>query len=220
MDHASARAGVLIPTFQSLISGLLAGLVVLAGSLVWGYSSGWALLAGAVVACWSWLLLLGRWHRIAAHLAGIKEPEPVERPNPSDVVRVELISDNGHSWQFADLPTDRERLEKLARGVVQGTGLSEGVWTGSQGPYSLAEFRALRAELIKRGVVRWVNPRSHNQGVVPSPAGLRVFAHIAQAPVGDLRTRTHARGLQSTRTIQGFMLDSRAFSIKEKAPRC
>jgi hypothetical protein len=102
-----------------------------------------------------------------------------------DVVRVELTNplDAGYQQtQLIDLPTDRERLELLARGLLAGLPFSEAQWSGGQGIFTRSEFSQLRAELIKRGLASWNNPHTNARGAQLTPSGRAIMRRLGGAP--------------------------------------
>lgn len=176
-----------VPALQAVISGTLAG--VLGGVAILATRApvnGWAAVAvGVVVAAgtWAWLL---RDHR--ALLRNVetytrRDSAPVQ-PAQASTVRLEVQQEHangGRRWLFDDLPVDRERVLAWARAVIGGRSLAQSAWTGSGGPFSRSEYDALLAAMLRAGVVRWVNPRAHAQGVELTPMGRSTLRKATKA---------------------------------------
>jgi hypothetical protein len=109
------------------------------------------------------------------------EPKPLETKNPEpQTTQVALIRENGNypRGEYTSLSVDPERLYTFCAGVLNGRGMSISEWTGSRGIFSRSEFTVLRSELIERGFVRWVNEKSHAQGVELTRGGESFFKRI------------------------------------------
>jgi len=175
------ESDVAVPLAQALATGvLLGGATGLVGT--WLQAPDPLALAlgvgcGATVVTWG--LVLRQVRDLLWQVRIPFAPEPTEEPE-RPVVRVELAHQGDRRVQYLDLPGDPERLAHLARRVLAGDPLSEARWTGKRGPFSKAEFQALRAELLRAGVVRWRNPGAPAQGVELTPAGRAVFRRLAQ----------------------------------------
>lgn len=98
-----------------------------------------------------------------------------------DVVRLEVVQplDGGRQTQLIDLPSDSERLETLARGLLSGLPLSESQWTGGRGIFTRSEFSALRGELMRRGLVAWNNPHTPARGASLTASGRAIMRRFA-----------------------------------------
>jgi hypothetical protein len=185
----TAAAGVLLPMLQAVITGCLAGLAAWLYAWLMKSPEAWKWGAGVAVgvAVLAWLSMLARWLNLTA---------PIERITRKDinrdgfigappVVRVEVKSENGRQTQFAELPTSKEKMTDFARGVLDGTPISEARWSGAGALFSKSEFRAIRDLFIARGWARWVNSEFHEQGVELAPSGravMRQFAGETAAP--------------------------------------
>jgi hypothetical protein len=175
------ESDVLVPLAQALATGvLLGGATGLVGTWLQAPDP-WALAlgvgCGATVLTWGALLRQVRdllW-QVRTALAPGPTTEP-ERPT----VRVELAHQGEKRLQYLNIPGDPDRLAHLARRVLAGDPLSEARWTGKRGPFSKAEFQALRAELLRAHLVRWRNPGAPAQGVELTPVGRAVFRRLAQ----------------------------------------
>ncbi len=189
----TVEAGVVVPFFQASVSGLLFGLVlgILAWALDWPRPWVFGLIGGVAAIFVAWLSLLGRWLSWIEALLGVdlNRDGVISRNLSDERLRVAVLDRDGTRGVFLDLPIDEGRMIALADGLMRGKSLSESSWIGSQGIFSRSEFYALRDELIKRGLLRWVNPRAHSQGVELTPGGralVRHFASISASPPRQL----------------------------------
>jgi len=181
MDPENARGGiigaVIIPTCQAVITGCSLGAVTFSLGLIMAVPrpDQASLLVASCTSAVTWIALLKRWLQVAYS-------ENVTQRYTARV-RVEVSGNGGRSLQFIDLPANEQQLLALANGVLSGATLSEGAWSGSGRPFTRAEFRALRDELIRRNLATWRNPEAPAQGVeltLPGKAIMRRFASMAE----------------------------------------
>jgi len=164
-------AAVVIPLLQSAVTASGAALLTLAICVQLDAVKpfAYALLAGAVIFVMSWLSLTDRFYKTLE-----RDTHP-----PTRRFRVELAA--GRSLQFFDLPADETQLIALANGVLHGATLNELSFTGYGRPFTRAEFRVLRDELVRRGMAEW-RSASPAQGVQLTRTGLAVFRYLAASP--------------------------------------
>lgn len=163
------EAGARLPLLQSVIWGVVAGLLALiavcSGRPMWPDDLLWP--AGAAVAGFAlaWMGYQRHWFKLSSleRLTGLdingdgRIGQQV-RNVPLRVVPVQVneIDANGHFHvrkQF-NLPASEEQLEQLAYGLLRlNRPLTFREWTGKGKPFSDNEFEALRSEMIKRGLV-------------------------------------------------------------------
>ncbi len=184
----SMKSAVVIPLAQSAVSGGLMGLTAW-GAFTWAgqeFTWGAALAIGAGSSCLAWFGSQNRWQAAREFaLYGPPEIPPVEPETPLPALpqiaplRVELTEDHGRRVKFIDLAGTPEQLKALALGVLNGRGLAVSSWTGSAGIFTRAEFERLRADLIDRGLLRWINNQP-NQGAELTPAGRAIFRKLAE----------------------------------------
>jgi hypothetical protein len=143
----------------------------------------------AVLAVFAWWL--AKTERLLWITETIRQTVPAKAP-ALDVphVRVEISEPDARRMAFLNLPGTPEQLTTLARGLLLGRPFSEAEWSGGGRPYTRAEFRELRAQLIERGVCRW-RDGGPSQGVEMTRAGVAVMERIAEVPalLDDARTR-------------------------------
>lgn len=184
----SLVAGVTIPILQAVISGILAFILAgLVSFIVWHRLRLFTGVLGVLVASGVWFSYLKRWNYVAG-LVPYPEPDPlplreVAREEP-ERVQIELLENNGNTGQYLSLPARYEQLVALSRGVLSGAGLGVNSWCGDGRPFSRAEFEALRAELLRRGLLAWNNERARGQGVRLTPQGRAVLRYFSTPPQG------------------------------------
>jgi hypothetical protein len=194
-------AGAWLPLMQSVISGLVAGVAVLAVGLAGRWRSPWADagIVAALVVGLSWLVMARHWLSLTAlerltgldlnHDGRVGEPEEQETQptREPDFVRVQVdhVTAAGHvgESQIFNLPATREQLAALAAGVLRdGLTFSERVWTGQGKPFSVDGWRSLRSEFIKRGLLALVSAKDPRQGYVLTLAGRHVLESFLEEP--------------------------------------
>jgi hypothetical protein len=171
---------VTIPAAQSLITGLLSGLASGAGATIANlpHPAYVGLGTFAIVTLGSWLAYRRDWSERLNVIAGVKQELQAARMEAS-TIRLEIISDNGHSGDYLALPGGREKLVKLAKGISSGMPFTVRTWTGKNGIYSPGEFDQLRAELIRRGLASWKSPHDNRGGAVLTCAGKSVIKRLS-----------------------------------------
>lgn len=185
----TTRAAVWFPLLQALITGLCG--FTLGASIAALKGDDWltiGAISGAVVLSAAWLISLAWWRSLLAP----PSPEPPARA-ASETVRISLLDESSPytHGQFLTLPTDRARLEKMAVALVDDPTFSMSRFGGAHRLYSRAEFEALREELIRRGLVRWTNPRAPSQGAQLTPPG-RAFMRRLVLAEQDASARARA----------------------------
>lgn len=183
-------AGAWLPLAQAGISGLVAGVVVLAVGLSARWRSPWAdagiaaaLSMGAV-----WFLMARHWLSLTGleRLTGLdldREPRSSDETQPRrepEFIRVQVdqLTAAGHLdvSQIYELPATREQIAALAVGVLKdGATFSERYWTGAGRPFSVDGWRALRSELLRRGLLALASAKDPRQGYVLTVAGRHVL---------------------------------------------
>lgn len=173
--------GCMIPLIQAVITGLLLGAVVLGGALWAGSTSTIAmyvaLAAAGCAALWWWSTSISSWRR-----AVYPEPEPApigeQEPAPApQIFRLEVKT--GSKLQFAEFEgIEPDKLKRLAEGILQGIPFAESAWTGAGRPFSRSQFHQVRDIFLARGWLRWKNPESVSQGMIPTAQGLAVMRYF------------------------------------------
>jgi hypothetical protein len=182
----TVEAGVLIPLEQSAITGAFLGLLALLltvyfGVVDWPIVSLGVWLSGTF---FTWLILQRRWLSLTARREYYlpadddkqKKPDP-----PAHVVKVNLVADGvgvSQNHKVARLPVDEQTLFLLAVGLLSGRQFSEREWTGSGRPLSVKKFRALRDEMLARGMIEPAGKVATN-GYKLTKAGAAVMRHFS-----------------------------------------
>jgi hypothetical protein len=184
----------LVPVGVVVLLALGSGLVLFVGLGLLAWAFGWSVrvaLAGAggvIVLVWLFLVVQVRSFLVARETVRQVATVPAALPERAGV-SVEVVQPEQGRFRYLDLPGSADELAELARGVLSGRTLSEAEWTGAGRPYSRAEFRELRSQLIERGLASWRNERAPSQGVELTRVGEHVFRRLAEGT----RTHAHAR---------------------------
>jgi hypothetical protein len=145
---------------------------------------------GALTWVITWLLLQRRWLTLTNLERLLKQDlnndTYVGEPEPASIrIQLDEIRNNGHihQTQMFELPCTEAQLQALADGVLRlDKTLAEKEWTGAGKPFSINEFRTVRSEMLKRGMVVPASSKSERQGFVFTRAGEAVLKHYAPSP--------------------------------------
>lgn len=192
----SIVAAVTVPTLQAAITFIFIFLGV--GVLCWlvfDIVDPWkpavflAVLASLGVffaRLWQWAILTTEKKTgIDINGDGVIGPKPEK-----EYVKIQItdVKDNGHVEikQF-QLSASDDQLQKLAIGLLRfNRKFSEKEWAGPGKPFSINEFRDLRSEMIKRGLLAQANSKDPRQGYALTHAGKAVLRHYLPSPSPDL----------------------------------
>lgn len=199
--QASWNADVIVPAGQALLIAAGVGVGAFVLTMVLAVARGWTwwlpfaasgALGGLSFAIAAVLLTMDHrrllWAAEALTGVDIDSDDVVGKPEPQDVLRVELMDRNEGNHRrltYIDLPGDRDQLATLARGLLNGKGTGQAQWTGTAGPFTRSEYEAIRATMIQRGLATWINPKHHNQGWELNAAGRAIMQRIADRPTPD-----------------------------------
>lgn len=174
---------VAIPACQGAITGIYAGLLMLAVCIWQRWPNEFALVAGCMAALVSWGYFLSFWHKVIMGML-LPQPEWEPAPKPIPTTRIELTQekDGYYSGEYIDLNCQPDQLRQLAEGIEAGKPLTIGVWTGAGAPFTRPQFEQLRAELIRRNLAVWRNPKAPQQGFSLTVAGVKVIRKFAASP--------------------------------------
>jgi len=148
------------------------------------------LVMGALTWVVSWLYLQRRWFSLTALESRLKidlnQDGTVGKPEEVKQVRVQIdeAQNNGHIRQskIFTLPCSDVELGEIAEGMKNGVPFSERFWTGKDKPFSVARFREIRSEMLKRGMLAPASAKSDKQGYVWTRAGQAVLGHYVPSP--------------------------------------
>ncbi len=190
--EGSVHSDVLVPLFQSLITGFFGGAIL--ALVTWYFiaqDAEYALYAFGislvVIATVVWMGLLDDHKRLlwrVERLVG-KDFDGDGVVGEPETLRIELTTTNEEGFQsmeILDLPGDAHKLREFACAVLAGRAISLASWTGHGGLYSRREFIVLRDELLHRGWMAWRNPHAPAQGVMLTRKGREALERICQAP--------------------------------------
>lgn len=198
-------AGSMAPLVQSAITGLLIGIaaLVVAYTQRWREPWNWFLYASIFSTLLMWLTHQKRWFDLTAAIRQIERStdkdidgdgfvgEPVRVQNLSEkpretVIRIQRIeTDAGAGYGMIEemirLPISDSKLETFVESVLDGAGLSVGVWVGDGHLFSRPEYEAFRNELEVRGLIETKVPGTSSQGFKLSDDGELIFAEWLKA---------------------------------------
>ena len=181
----------------ALLTGIVLGLSALLIGYLMDWQDPWAvggfiLLIGGGL---TWLTLIRWWQRLIETLHGIQEA-----PVSSEPLRLEILArDSAYlDGTYLDLPFTEQQLIDLGEALVSGASFSHAL-AGPGRQLSRAEYEQLRDLFLARGLVRWVNPRSHNRGLILTAKGSAVARGFASLAAGETprlhrHTQTHTEG--------------------------
>jgi len=183
---ASVGSDVAVPALQALISGVVAGAVVLALCVAFG----WALrIAGAValaVLAITWLLLLVDHRRLLWAVenltrADLNRDGAIGQQEPARLVlEVKQSGADRRGLDFLHLAIDQATFLQWAAAALDGRSLAVSSWVGRGRLFSRSQYDGMIAELERAGIVRPVDARNAQSGRELSPAGraaLRACVH-------------------------------------------
>jgi len=98
---------------------------------------------------------------------------------PTQVVQVEVKSEDGNRWQFADLPGKPEALQEFAKRILMGQGFTDE--TGKLAGLTQAEVRDLREAFVEKGWAGWKHASRKQQGIELWQVGKSVLRAISEA---------------------------------------
>lgn len=196
-DHRylhTPTAGVFVPFLQSVVTALFVFIALwivlgLGFSVVgsWRYS----LIAAGISLLVMWLARQTLWVGLiklaerATHIDlnndGVIEGEEVAIPHVS--VTLTDNSNGNLAIKNFSLPASEDQLTDLGIGLLEeGKSFSEKEWAGSDKPFSLNQFRDLRAEMITRGLLSQASMKDPRQGYILTGAGRALLRHYVPSP--------------------------------------
>lgn len=98
-------------------------------------------------------------------------------------IKLNTSEDEGsYQLKYIKLPVPEYKLSTLAQGLINGQPFSERQWTGLGKPFSSQEFRDLRNEMSKRGLINPVSFKDPRQGYALTAAGRAIMRHYVPSP--------------------------------------
>jgi hypothetical protein len=179
------NAGVGLPLAQAVVTS--GAFMLTAATLIYAFDGmdyiKPMIITGVLTFVFVWIGLQRRWLTLTnlERLTGLDlDNNKVIGEPPKVRVQVDEVTPQGtiHVTKLFDLPATPTQLHALATGLLEeGMGLSEKEWTPlAEGkPFSLKQFRDLKAEMIKRGMVVQVNSKSVNLGHTMTVMGKKVL---------------------------------------------
>lgn len=188
----TAQAGAILPFLQSTMTGFLSGMVAFLMLLKLRVMTLDALFYGVmvwlVVQTVCWLVLQSHWFNLTKleKLTGLDlnrdgaiGEEPARETTHTVRVDVEEVRQGHVRIITARFPVDEWMMEDLAQGLLGGVPFAERQWTGKGKLFSIREFRLVRDEMLKRGLIRLVSEKSPLQGYELTKTGWAVIRQLA-----------------------------------------
>jgi hypothetical protein len=186
-QQPSMEANVHVPANQAIVGGCLCapavGLIVYTIGVFGGLSTGPAIQAGFIAGGIT-MFVVGAvsWFRKTAFYDGLLLVETaldvdLDGDGEIGIVKVEVQSEGGEKWQFADLPGRPAALREFAKRVLSGQGFTDE--TGKLSGLTQREVRDLREAFIEKGWARWKHQQRKQQGIDITRIGAAVLRAIA-----------------------------------------
>ena len=168
-----------VPFYQSLITGLLAGILVAiliyafggkSKYILIGFAVTWVVVTGIV-----WLLLLQNWRELVWNMeqqlgVDLTGDQVIGQPL---TIRAEVSRNGGHNKHFTDL--SGSYLARFFDAILAGEDISEARWTPARNGFSKSDYWSTISGLIRIGVLRWKNEDAHPQGVLLTEDGEEIL---------------------------------------------
>lgn len=190
----TTQADVAVPLLQSLASGMMAGLALIAPTVAWHWSWYVPVLGACLTMAGAWLLLILDHRRLLRTVErwigeDLDRDGHIGEPEPQRAVRVEVAErSRGHQrTRLADLPVSDEALTDVAVAVLrQGENFSRG---GLSNILSDPSYRQLRRSMLQAGLAR-----AEGKQTILTPAGRAYLRHYlpenrGQQPVQEIRVQ-------------------------------
>lgn len=179
---------VKVQFWQAFGTGIGFGVLALVVALWQRWQDPWmaGLIVGMLGMVGMWLLLQRNWVKMTTierltgldlnrdGVVGKAEPQQVRRVR----VQVDRETEAGHIGvsRIFDLPASSEQMTALADGLLTG-GMRFSVreWCGQGHPFSMAEFHALRQEMLRRGMIESVSDKDNRVGYKLTNEGRQVL---------------------------------------------
>jgi hypothetical protein len=168
----------IVITLAALVTGCFVYVLALALASVCGWPVGYAWIAGAGAALFSWLVWSSRAADILEHLTGSQRRKPPQDTSPKEI-NLRIHEERGEYLEgtFLDsLPVSDNGLATLADLVVSGQSLTTSAMTGSG--LDRRTWEALRDRFISAGLLTW-RSGSRVHGCEVTSRGMVVFKRLA-----------------------------------------
>jgi hypothetical protein len=172
---------VMVPAITFVLVGAIAWAI---GSVM-GWRWTWAVLSAGLgaLASFSWFvgLVVDRMYPREDKEDPLEFPALAEDTTAARAATtpIAVIHDSDYlGGTYQSLPVEPDKLYRYARGVLDGRGLAEAEWIGRRGLFSKSEYATLRASLVERGILAWVNEDSHSQGLYITRGGKAFLRNV------------------------------------------
>lgn len=191
-------AGAFLPFFQSLMLGLVVTIATwLIAALVFDVIDphkpailcgvlAWATMLWRLLRHWINLTTIERVIGVDLNRDGVigDDDQPEAEEEAPQVLRVQLIKENGHISDTFDLPGGEQAFRILSKGVVNGLPISERQWTPKKNgkPYGSDTWRKLCDVMRARELWEYVDPENIEQGMRTTKSGMQFHQRFADLP--------------------------------------
>lgn len=186
------ESNVHVPANQAIFSGCLlapaVGMIASSVSYIW-FTAGSALIIGGISGWITFFLVATyKWHTkmdfYDSLLQQIETAFDVDLDGDGNAgpptIKVEVKSEDGNRWQFADLPGKPEALQDFAKRVLMGQGFTDE--TGKLAGLTQDEVKNLREAFVEKGWAGWKHSTRKQQGIDVLHVGKSVLRAIAASP--------------------------------------
>lgn len=191
-------AAVMVPLLVAVVTGFLAGLVVLVITLWWRNKDAWlwGLTVWLLVMLVMWGLMLWRWFGLTSleTLTGLdlNRDGVIGKPGPKvapRVVQVNLrtLQNNGHlsNVEMLRFPGEPEAMVMLATALLGGASMAERVWSGDGKLFSKESYREIVKIMDANKLIELKNEKDVRQGRRLTDKGVQVMEQIRDTYTGQ-----------------------------------
>ena len=197
---------IVIPGLKAFTTGLFACLLAVVVSYYRG-SPSWAFggLVGAITAMLAWLVILG----CDSIVTPIKNKGVGIVPLKQQTTKIQIVGDASsfQAGRWLDLPCSVQDLAQIAKRLQAGASFSHAGLAGRYRPISRSQYEALRDVMLQRGLLYWINPAAHSQGVELTRAGRAVIRHFSE---GDSTVTFSPQLQRGDNTVTSHKFDAHA----------
>ena len=170
-DMNTIEAGARLPLTQAIITSAAAMLLTTVACWYWYWPWTVAPVVGVIVGCLAWYLLLIQ----SRQLLSTRETTTADpgADDPAFTIEITEKLPERQRIQYAHFPARRPEVERFATACMNG-------WLTVNSPHRLSRrmFTQLRDVALDRGLLAWIHPDAHQQGVELTAVGSHVFKRL------------------------------------------
>jgi len=181
------EAGARLPLVQAVITSVAAMLLATVACWYWYWPWTVALAVGVIVGCLAWCLLLIQSRQLLSTRETATADPGVD--DPAFTVEITEKLPERQRVQYAHFPARRPEVERFATACING-------WLTVNSPHRLSRrmFTQLRDVALDRGLLAWIHPDAHQQGVQLTSVGSHVFKRLIASSPSRASYRGQKRG--------------------------